>query len=299
MHTYRKKLTGILLKSGIFSCGAKVETRFFILGSPRSGSNLLRTHLQSHENVRIYPEIFNLFSIPKDDLNEILTDPRKYLDDFFNKKYPGAVKALGFKIFYNQATAGQLDPDFYARFHIREVGHEMHNKINSLQKHIREKFEMEAVKDMIESVWSYLEEDKKLKIIHLTRKNKLKQYLSLVRAWQSDQWTSKSGNAGQQLQPVRIEYADCLGFFKMAAGTEEKFSVLFKDHAVINIAYEDFCRDLHTELIRIQSFLNLPLKPLEADLTKQRVRSISSSIANYRELKNKFTKSEWEPYFDE
>ena len=299
LNRFKKKMNSVLNAANLLLSGVKVKNRFVILGSPRSGSNLLYYLMCSHDNVQIFPEMFNIFVISKDELNKILLNPQSYLDNFFNRKYPSLKKALGFKLFYNQATAEQLKPNFYSQFFLRDISLEMQNKIDMLQEHLRKNFDIDEVKERIVGVWSYLINDKDIKIIHLTRENKLKQYLSLVRAWQSDKWKSKSSDTKQDWHAVQLEHQDCLGFFEMATKREEEYNQYFKDHPKIDVVYEDMTRNLESEINRIQDFLDLPRQLLKANLKKQRKNSISVSIANYRELRKRFIGSEWERYFDE
>lgn len=172
-------------------------------------------------------------------------------------------------------------------------------ELDLVHEHARKNFDIDAVKKRIISVLSYLINDKDIKIIHLIRENKLKQYLSLVRAVHTDAWAHKSSGSKQDWHPVQLEYRDCLGFFRMAIEREKKFNQYFKDHPKIEVIYEDLTLNFESETNRIQDFLDLPRQSLKHDMKKQRKKSVSASIANYVELKSRFIGSEWERYFDE
>jgi len=91
-------------------------TRFVILSSARTGSNLLQTMLSSHEQIASYGELFN-----QDDPGRILwNNPRPSSAEdvalrdadpcgFLERRVfavPRSVRAVGFKLFYFHAPDG-------------------------------------------------------------------------------------------------------------------------------------------------------------------------------------------------
>jgi len=81
----KKKKTFGLVKNTVYK-------KFIILCYARTGSNLLVSYLNSHPNIKVDGEIFSK-------LGEISFE--KILDSEF-RKYPKRIKAVGFKIFYDQ-----------------------------------------------------------------------------------------------------------------------------------------------------------------------------------------------------
>lgn len=296
---YFKKINNFFNALNQSITGDVVKTRFIILASPRSGSNLLHHLLASHDNVKIFSELFNLFAITRPELDKILINPKEYLENIYKKKYPKEKKAIGFKIFYNQATAEQMDAEFFNQYYIRDVSLEMKRKISSLQEYLEEHHVKEVAKAKISEVWSYLLENRDIRIIHLTRGNKLKQYLSLVKAWQSDEWKSVSGKNSLNIEEFNLNPDDCRRFFEKASSQEEKFNQLFNEHPKLDLVYENLTRDLEGELNRVQKFLDLPIKTLTANLRKQRSSPAASSITNYSHLKEKFRGGKWEMFFED
>jgi LPS sulfotransferase NodH len=70
-------------------------TKYVVITSPRTGSNLLVSLLSSHKNVYAYGELFNHIK------NKSC---RQIWNDTFSKKLP-YIKAVGFKIFYDHPLA--------------------------------------------------------------------------------------------------------------------------------------------------------------------------------------------------
>ena len=132
--------------------GHRGYEKFVIVSSGRSGSTLLATLLGSHPNIRCYSEIFHereldpktVFFYPKSKKQHRLfvDDPQRFLDDVFYCRY-----------FHRDI--------FFVGFKILYYQTRLHGQT---------------------SVWSYLENHKEIKIIHLKRNNLLAQYFSFVRA---------------------------------------------------------------------------------------------------------------------
>lgn len=296
-----KKIKQARARSVVAIWGKRPRIRFMILASARSGSNFLHYALKSHQNIQMLGEVFNLQAASAPMMKKLLLDPVKYADKLLNRKCPKGKMALGFKLFYNQMTPEQVDCEFYSTYFIQrnDVSHEEAAQIDKLKGYIANTFDVAAAKARIEDVWSYFQKDTGIKILHLRRNNRLKQYLSICRAWQSNEWISmKSGAVSQApLRPIRIEYLNCLGFFEKLGEWEKKFGRHFSRHEVHEVFYEDLARDPGGELEKVQTFLGLPLKRLDAQLQKQRREPVSEAIANYGELKARFKGSPYEEYF--
>src|SRR5579871_4263372 len=78
--------------------------RFMVLGSARTGSNLLLSLLSAHPQVKTYGELFNLDMLPKASLTEVLDDPVAYLRQKVYQDHKSEIEAVGFKMFYDHLT---------------------------------------------------------------------------------------------------------------------------------------------------------------------------------------------------
>ena len=94
--------------------------KFIILGRSRSGSNFLRGLLNSHSQVRVFGEIFQnkdqvgwaMDGYPQDarTIQEFRNRPVEFLQKRVFTKFPRAIHAVGFKIFYYHARDEQWQP---------------------------------------------------------------------------------------------------------------------------------------------------------------------------------------------
>jgi LPS sulfotransferase NodH len=103
-----------LFDSGLF--GHAQYTPFIVLGRSRVGSNLLRGLLNAHPRIVAFGEVFRdirdldwdhtgYFQSPSTRLL-VEHDPARFLETRLLGRYPRAVKAVGFKLFYYHARAG-------------------------------------------------------------------------------------------------------------------------------------------------------------------------------------------------
>jgi LPS sulfotransferase NodH len=86
-------------------------TKFVLIGTGRTGSTLLKMLLNSHANIKIFEEIIHTESDVRSWATEVDSlkfisvneDPIKYLSNHIFREYTEDIKAVGFKLFYQQA----------------------------------------------------------------------------------------------------------------------------------------------------------------------------------------------------
>lgn len=141
-------------------------TRFLIVASARTGSTMLTRALNDHSQIEAYgeivrrPDLFPARFVEFGRTNELFAnDPARFLESRVFHKYPPAIGAVGFKIFYFHAA---MDTEWGR------------------------------------SVWAYLEEQPALKVIHLQRRNLLRVEVSRQKAARTKEWISYSADKQQQ-----------------------------------------------------------------------------------------------------
>ncbi len=247
--------------------GQRDFTRFIILCSARSGSNYLRSLLNSHSRALAFGELFQnpvriswhlpgYLALPRQ-LRLYRQDPRAFIDNVVFGPVPDCIAAVGFKIFYEHT--GPVD-----RSH----------------------------------VWRCLLADRSLKVIHLKRRNKLEQMLSLQKALQTGQWFTRSPHRIQDTS-VHLDANACRKWFETANANERIFDVLFAKHDIHEILYEDLCADPVKTMDAVQVFLEVERESLLARTQKQARQMPSQVISNYLDLKEQFSGSPWEACFHE
>jgi|ERR1043166_3836080 LPS sulfotransferase NodH len=235
-------------------------TRFIILCAARTGSTMLRHQLTSHPEICCHGEVMTSAAM------------RSFvgLDD--KAEPPLAAKLLELR---------QRDPvGFMNEFVLfagtkRAVGFKI-------------KYE-ELVLPEWQAVLNALLADTELKVIHLTRRNRLKRVISKITATKVNRVYNvlKSGDLPTR-QRLRVSPQECIADFKEVAEREEKFRNLF-GHEKIESVYEELVEPNTGELERIQSFLGVAPQPLPPQTLKINPDTLSDILENYDELKRELS----------
>ena len=293
--------------------------RFIILSTARSGSNLLISLIKNHPNIKIYGELFNLNSLEPNLQKDVLNDPIDYLNHKLYRRQPFWIKSVGFKIFYYHATSQQLIPNKHPDNNLIYAHKDLRQRINNYYSFIEKNFDVDVLKNRFKKIWIQLREDKDLRVLHLKRRNKLETYLSLRTAFITDRWRKVRGIRGKvdnirkkvkiysrseeipqiPQKSIFLDYKDCLESFEKTERWEAEYDLLFNDHNRLEIFYENLILDSNIELERIYNLLDISNKMSKSPYQKQRKKSLSESISNYFELKEKFKNSHWSQFFVE
>ncbi len=255
--------------------------RFILLGRPRTGSTLLQTLLDSHSQIRVFGELFALYSLPGWGIEPALKSPEATA---LIQSEP--IKFLELHLFSSiprQLVASPFKP------HLRVVGFKL--------------FYDQAHEEPWQVVWSWAKDRKDLKIIHIKRRNILKAHLSQRRAQVSRSWISASlgGNDKKEENDLRLYlgYEECLRAFSYTREQEALCDSIFRGHQKIDVIYEDLSNDWKGEIDRVQEFLKVPRELLKPRTLKQAKVPVSIEIENYLELKGRFWGTPWEEFFDD
>lgn len=151
-------------------------------------------------------------------------------------------------------------------------------------------------KKRAKTVWKYLQEDKKIKIIHLSRRNKFKRILSLEVANVRGQWLKD--NVGSD--DIFITHSAKWWRKKISEDEkkEQRLASVFQEHDKLHVYYEDLVRDWGPVTTEIQGFLGVKAVPIEKSLKKQEHMPPSKRCPNYTELQDYFQGSTYNWMFE-
>jgi LPS sulfotransferase NodH len=230
--------------------GHAAYTRFLLLTRSRTGSSMLMSFLRAHPQVEVYGEHFSRL------------DGRPYqemLAEVFSP-HPRQIKAVGFKIFYNQPFD---EPE--------------------------------------SELWQALSARKDLRVLHLTRRNFLRTYVSRKIAEEQDVWSIRGAKVDARLEaPVfRVEPDELRSAYAKTRRLQESRLRLFADQQVLALTYEDLVSQPAAEFRRITDFLALAERPPQTTLKRQNTRKLSDIIINYAELRESMIGSELAAFFDD
>jgi len=248
-------------------------TRFVLLASPRTGSNLLGLALAAHPAVVMRGELFHPIEaerkawfeaslqlpLPLSDYYRDGADPVAFVEErVYGGRLPAEKKAAGFKLFYkhlrNSATVG---------------------------------------------FWDWLVANEDIRIIHLHRKGLLEAFVSYAIAERTHEWLQFVGRAGSDAPPapLTIDIDKLKGYIDETTRSFEQAQAAFASHPLLTIEYQaDVCGQFEETMRGIEKFLGVESLPLPQRLQKQSKLPVSEEIANFHELHEALEGTRYEAY---
>jgi LPS sulfotransferase NodH len=253
--------------------------RFIILCGPRTGSTLLTTALNSHPAVVCFNEVFN-FTLPNID----------YAVGGYDGWDAGAI------------TLRSQDPAAFMERHL--FGGLPANVCACGFKFMYDHFwEFEGLIEALQAM-------RGLRIVHLTRHNQVRAFLSYKLAGASGAWRQHRPRplptriAATVAHPDRILPAirkrfgsspssraivlppeECTEYIETRVEQEAHFSHLFQGHPSLDLRYEALLADRAQTFARVLEFLDVPPHDLRESVERQNPGTMRDLIANYDELK--------------
>lgn len=154
-------------------------------------------------------------------------------------------------------------------------------------------------------LWDKLAGDKHLRIIHLTRSNLLNVAVSRKLAEKTDRWmqandSKRSDFKTRTIDPlIHFEIDELEEVFHSTKSFESEARDRFKDHAVLEVTYEDLADDPVRICNSIATFVGSRPHKWHIRLSKQQNRPLQDIIVNFHELSQHFSKTQWAPFFDQ
>ncbi len=266
--------------------------RFMILGYARTGSTLLMSLLSAHENIKMYGELFNLDKLPRPVLAEVLADPVGYYEKKMDCGHNENIRAVGFKMFYDHLTKEY----FEKIMNPHKAVDTLKTRLEEFETFLNDHYQWSDLLPRFEETWRHLVGDKALKVIHLTRSNKLETIVSLKTAFLTDEWMLWHSKQ-RAMTTVDLSHEECTRYFTKLEAYEQAYGALFKGHTVLEVTYEALVERKEEALAEIFDFLELPRMPVSSIMKKQNIFSMEEKISNYHELKESFSSTVWQRYF--
>ena len=271
---------------------SKVQ-RFMVLGSARTGSNLLLSLLSAHPHVKTYGELFNLDMLPKASLLEVLDDPAAFLQRKVYQDHKLEIAAVGFKMFYDHLTR-----DYFTKLvDVSDAAPQLQEKYTQFSSYIESNFAWEVLDERFQAAWDFLRADQSLAVIHLQRRNMLHTLISLKQAYMTSQWWSLK-NGQQTISSVHLDPEECSRYFEKLSSSAAEADAAFAEHPKINVVYEDLIEKQQDTLQRIFAFLKVPCESVTTRMKKQNLASPRETIDNYEQLKSYFRNTRWDAFFE-
>lgn len=267
--------------------------RFMVLGSARTGSNLLLSLLSTHPAIKMYSELFNLDTLPESDLREVLDDPVAYLQRRLARAERPGIATVGFKMFYDHLT-----PDYFRKpVALAEMSEGMRRKFTAFETFIDAHYHRPVLYERFRRAWENLVADRSFAVIHLRRRNALHTLISLKTAFKTRRWWSLKGKV-QETTVLDLDPGECQRYFEWMDTLAARADADFAGHARLDLAYEDLVEHRDQAVRRVFAFLRVAQEPVSTRMQKQIVAPPAEIVRNYHQLKASFARTRWHIFFE-
>ncbi|MEN5196997.1 sulfotransferase [Sphingobacterium faecium] len=266
--------------------------KFIILCPTRSGSNLLVNLLSCHEELKTFGEIFSLDRLTFGEVESIIDFPIEYL----NQKLSSNSKLIfgtGFKMLYDNFTLDYFEKEVS----LGNSHPSVTQRNNKLIDFVFNRYSEERLRQQFNKLWRFLSDDKKIKIIHLTRRNLLESFVSLKKAFITDKWISIKEDKADIFK-IELEKVELESYFNRIVNFKNYYAELFSEHQVLNLYYEDLASSREHVITNVFDFLGIRPMELTSILKKQNRVCVRDSVNNYEQLKQDFSETKWSIFFE-
>ena len=150
--------------------------------------------------------------------------------------------------------------------------------------------------------WGKISTLPKFKIIHLRRRNKLRSYLSLKIAEQTNQWIEGQRKIKPPLakRQILINKQDMFVYFSKMELWERQASERFREREVLNVYYEDLATNFVDTISRVTKFINVTKWNRQyMGIRKQNAEPMEELILNFDEIEEALTNTPFQVYLEE
>ena len=148
--------------------------------------------------------------------------------------------------------------------------------------------------------WEKLLSNKELKIIHLTRKNRLRTIISLDMAFMTNKWSSEGlENKNNHKKKVVIDTNTLLTRLEEIENYESIMRARISNHKVIEIEYETLTTNPDYVFSQLGEFIGVnDVDPKRINLKKQNPGKVEDLVENYAEVFNILESTKFSSYLD-
>lgn len=250
---------------------SKPYTKVLLLSIPRSGTNLLRSLMNSHPAICMHGEIFN-WNLParrtiwRDRPNYYLSDHEDtavYLNRHVYPRDPGKKSVVGCKLFLHQL---RMMPQFAPAYDHLDTMHD-------------------------------------LRIIRLVRENVLDNAISLQIAHRDKQYAHQDEESEPPLKTIHIPYEEFVQTMHVIEREQAEALAAFPSHDRYTLTFNELTNNTDAAMDSLLRWLGLTPQPLSRTfkIQRQRTRPKSDVLENFHELRTQVAQDHprWLRYFDE
>jgi LPS sulfotransferase NodH len=188
--------------------------------------------------------------------------------------------------------------------HNRKVGENFDKILSTIYQYESKSTRMVGFKvfynHLTDEEWKKLVAHKDLKIIHLTRRNRLRTVISLEIAFKTGQWT-KSGHAGSQEEKrITLHPGKLLQRLQQIEEGELLTRNRYCDRQILEVVYEEMVESPNDVFAEVAAYLGMNgIDPDKIRLKKQNPESLEQLIVNYNEIEAVLKNTPYAEYLDD
>jgi LPS sulfotransferase NodH len=173
--------------------------------------------------------------------------------------------------------------------HNREIGQDFDRILSTVFQRESKSTEIVGFKvfynHLTEEEWEKLRACRELKIIHLTRRNRLRTVISLEIAFKTGQWTKSTHSGGPREKQVRLDPARLTQRLEQIEEGEAATRIRFADRATLEVVYEELIQAPLKVFESVGAYLGVNgLDPGKIKLKRQNPESLQQLISNYDQV---------------
>jgi LPS sulfotransferase NodH len=145
-------------------------------------------------------------------------------------------------------------------------------------------------------LWTLLERDTTVRVIHLRRRDVLASLVSRKVAGETDTWKRHAGDPATTRR-VRMSPDEVERGLRIEREWAQACDARFAKHPLLALTYEELVADTRASLERVHRFLGVRPAAARSRFVRQTTAPASEYLVNWPELRAHFAGSEWAPYF--
>ena len=187
--------------------------------------------------------------------------------------------------------------------HHREIGKDFEKILSTIFQYESKSTKLVGFKvfynHLTDDEWKKLAALKELKIIHLTRQNRLRTVISLEIAFKTGQWTQAGSAGGPKEKRVTLDPLKLLKRLEQIEEGETATRLRFCDRQMLEVVYEEMVQFPQQAFRSVGSYLGVEgIDPGKIRLKRQNPEGLRDLIINYDEVESALQNSRFAGYLD-
>jgi LPS sulfotransferase NodH len=152
---------------------------------------------------------------------------------------------------------------------------------------------------LTEEEWKKLLARRDLKVIHLTRRNRLRTVISLEIALKTGEWTKSGHSNGSKAKHIHLDPLKLTKRLEQIEEGEATTRARLRDRQILEVVYEDMVRSPGETFVSVGSFLGVEgIDPGRIRLKRQNPESLRQLIVNYEEIESVLKNTRFAEYLN-